>query len=437
MALFPLAVFATNSGGGRSSVSRDQGGDGDSLPMNDTISNLYDYIPTIPQEKDGKTVEEAEKIRDGIVEYLKEHRDELADDPTVKGGYKLIDAAIASIDGDEGIAQTWKPMFKEQALALGVEFESVHNTISLDDGSSFTITDNKKANGDFVDAAVKVNILTWNNTEVGGETVANHNRGVVQDLIKALDSNSSFVSGFTDPLKGVAMALTIAFGAYGLIMLSMEKSVTGEAVTREFIKMVIGLFVIYNFRTIALALISFGTWMLQALQTSLGSMDYQASSVEYALLSSFSNLTETSLLSSLAESVFTGAVNLIKDAATGATQGLSEIMGSFGNGIIQVASSLAVYSVAIELAVRYAVTPIAIADLYSEKFRSSGIAWLKKLLACVITGTIMYLIIYITDVFKNVLGANFSVITNTAINLTMIGMLFRARQIANEVVGAH
>ena len=132
-----------------------------------------------------------------------------------------------------------------------------------------------------------------------------------------------------------------------------------------------------------------------------------------------------------------GIGNVTSGLASMFGQGFDTLTGMLGNGIVQLASSLAVYSVAIEIGVRYAFTPIAIADLYSEKFRSSGMQWLKKLLACALTGAVMYVVIYSADIFKNAVGATFSVITNTAINLTMIGMLFRARQIANDIVGVH
>ena len=62
---------------------------------------------------------------------------------------------------------------------------------------------------------------------------------------------------------------------------------------------------------------------------------------------------------------------------------------------------------------------------------------LKKLFAVSMQGAVIFLIIYVTDIFKDSLGASFSVITNTAINLTMIGMFAKSRQIANDIIGVH
>ena len=125
------------------------------------------------------------------------------------------------------------------------------------------------------------------------------------------------------------------------------------------------------------------------------------------------------------------------DAASSLSGIFGSITGLFGNGIVQIASSLVIYAVVIELVVRYLFTPLAIADLYSEKWRSNGWMWLKKLFAVSMQGAVIFLIIYVTDIFKDGLGASFSVITNTAINLTMIGMFAKSRQIANDIIGVH
>lgn len=81
-------------------------------------------------------------------------------------------------------------------------------------------------------------------------------------------------------------------------------------------------------------------------------------------------------------------------------------------------------------------TPIAIADLYSERFRSNGWMWLKKLFAVSMQGAVIFMIIYSVDVLKNAIDTA-SIITNTAINLTMIGMFAKSRQIANDIIGVH
>ena len=177
--------------------------------------------------------------------------------------------------------------------------------------------------------------------------------------------------------------------------------------------------------------------MIEKLQLSFTNTSY-ADSMEYALVNSFiQTIEENNPITEIKSSFATGVGNLAQGLLNQFGNIFNSFSGFIGNGIIQLASSLAIYSVAIEIGVRYVFTPIAIADLYSEKFRSNGVMWLKKLLACVLTGAVIYMIIFVTDAFKDSVGATFSVITNMAINLTMIGMLFRARQIANDIVGCH
>ena len=380
----------------------------------------------------GEVDETAKESCEEVLERIKESTEKLENNPTVRGGYDVIDD-ICTFGGHdiEGIDLTfqsiWKAEFREVAQSMGIEFGDLIPAVT---GGTQEIND------EIQDAAIKVNILTWNNSTVGGEQVQTVNSGAIQDMIDGIEKSGIFTD-FMTPLAAIGIALVVAFGGSSLITLSMERSVTSEAVTREFIKIIIGVFIIYNFRTIALAVMGFGSWVIQTLQVSFSNTDY-AETVEYALVQSFANVMEEH---NPITNILTDASMGIGNIATGIAQQFGNIFNSFsgfiGNGIIQLASSLAIYSVAIEIGVRYVFTPIAIADLYSEKFRSNGVMWLKKLLACVLTGAVIYMIIFVTDAFKDSVGATFSVITNMAINLTMIGMLFRARQIANDIVGCH
>lgn len=415
------------------------------LPLNvyaddssDMLDSYYEQaLAACDQQRARDTQEsddEAIEISRAIVTYMKDTAD-MSKDPTVEGGYNIIDAAIKEAEGDSNLAPYWKKKFKEKAQSLGVEFSSIITTVT--DGT-YTTTIEGDAEADWKDSAIKINILTWNNNKVDGNTVASFESGAIQELLNQFDSNDTFLQKFTKPIAGVAVALIVTFGAISLINLSMERSVTNEAVIREFTKIIIGVWIVYNYRVIAYSIIAFGSWILQNLQSSLGGRDSQAASMEYALITSFiETIQEHNPITEISSDMFAGIANAFSDLWDKAGEFFSSITSLFGNGIVQLASSLAVYSVAIEIGVRYALTPIAIADLYSEKFRSNGIVWLKKLLACALTGVVIFLVIFTTDAFKNVVGASFSLITNTAINLTMIGMLFRARQIANDIVGTH
>ena len=368
-------------------------------------------------EEDKTAIEQCQEM----IKELRGMRDSIEANPTIRGGYDIIDEI--KINGDFG--SLWKSNFREEAQSLGIEFGDL---TGRDDG--------QKMNDEIQDSAVKVNILTWNNNTVGGEQVQTVNSGAIQDMIDGIEK-SGILTNFMTPLAAIGIALVIAFGGASLINLSMERSVTNEAVTREFIKIVIGVFIIYNCRTFALAIISAGSWVIEKLQLSFTNTSY-ADSMEYALVNSFiQTIEENNPITEIKSSFATGVGNLAQGLLNQFGNIFNSFSGFIGNGIIQLASSLAIYSVAIEIGVRYVFTPIAIADLYSEKFRSNGVMWLKKLLACVLTGAVIYMIIFVTDAFKDSVGATFSVITNMAINLTMIGMLFRARQIANDIVGCH
>ena len=62
--------------------------------------------------------------------------------------------------------------------------------------------------------------------------------------------------------------------------------------------------------------------------------------------------------------------------------------------------------------------------------------YLKKLFACSMQGAVIFMIIYAVNALKMSL-ATFDPITLTAINLTMIGMFAKSRQIANDAIGVH
>ncbi len=401
------------------------------------IERSLEIAKKVGQYKDDGTVDQdAEKARNAVLSYLESHLDELGDDPTVQGGYEIIDKAVREAGLDVNVARAWKPYFKQEAMALGVSFESVHTTIyDPDTGAVVTYTNQEKRKSEIENAALKVNLLTWDNAvDSQGNSIADINRGVLAKLLERFD-NGSFATQFTKPLCALAMAITIAFGCMNLVTLTTERNVGSDTLTREFIKVILGVWFIYNFRFFALWTINVGTMLLSKLQLSGG--DFNAASAQYALVKSFTSLLQADNILNVSASMFTGIWNGIKDFGTQMSEGIGAVSGFLGNGIIQLASSLVVYAVAIEIGVRYALTPIAIADLYSERFRSAGWMWLKKLLACAMQGAVLYLIIFVTNELKSSIGATFSVITNTAINLTMIGMYAKSRQIANDIIGVH
>ena len=113
-----------------------------------------------------------------------------------------------------------------------------------------------------------------------------------------------------------------------------------------------------------------------------------------------------------------------------------------GSAIISFIISLTVYAVAINIGVRFVFTPLAVADLFSERFRSTGTRWLKSLAAAALQGVIIYVIVIVGTQLREILESGaaipgFSPVTSCIVNLTMIGLFAKSGSIANEVIGAH
>ena len=112
----------------------------------------------------------------------------------------------------------------------------------------------------------------------------------------------------------------------------------------------------------------------------------------------------------------TGWANITAGAAASLSNTFGPLTGLIGSGIIQLASSLVVYAVAAEIGI--------------------GWMWLKKLFACSMQGAVIFMIIFVINIIKQSVDT-FDPITNTAINLTMIGMFAKSRAVANDIVGVH
>lgn len=398
---------------------------------------LLSVSSTIPQPDDSGTEDtDAIEKRDKIIAYLRTHLDEAEEDATVQGGYAIIDAAIRDAELNTTVATVWKNYFKEEAMALGIDFDSVKYTaIDPDTGLSTTITTGAKKS-DVEKAAEKVNILTWNTkTDSQGNSISRINRGMISEILDAFDVQGSLMTGFTKPIQALAIALAITFGCSQLLVMVTDRNLSSEALQREFIKLLFGVWFIYNYKFFTLILIRIGTLVVSSVQLAIG--NHGASSVQYTIVKAFNTMLTNSTITQIEYNWFTNTGASIMNIGSSLSGTFGSLTSLFGNGIVQLASSLVVYAVAIEIAVRYVFTPLAIADLYSERFRSNGWMWLKKLFACAVQGAVIYMIIFATDIFKDSLNASFSVITNTAINLTMIGMFAKSRQIANDIIGVH
>ncbi|MEI3179396.1 MAG: hypothetical protein V8S93_02135 [Lachnospiraceae bacterium] len=401
-------------------------------------NNQLDSMITQIKEAPNQTEEEAKAKCIRVGELLKEKMDADAfqDDPTVEGGYKIIDEILkdSQVNLGDGVELSWKKYFKQEAMALGVNFDSAYATITDESGTEVgSYKDTSAGNSDAEAAGIKTNILTWNKTtDQNGNALSKANQGMVSKLLTSVSEN---MKDFSDNIRAFAIALAITFGAVGMMNMIQDKNASNEALSREFIKLMIGVWFIYNYKFFALLIIRAGTLLLEGVMTGVHGSSGNA--VEYAITKSFLTVCGSGNVTEITSKWYAGIGAALSDAASSLSGIFGSITGLFGNGIVQIASSLVIYAVVIELVVRYLFTPLAIADLYSEKWRSNGWMWLKKLFAVSMQGAVIFLIIYVTDIFKDGLGASFSVITNTAINLTMIGMFAKSRQIANDIIGVH
>lgn len=407
------------------------------------VSESYDkqiegYKKDIEEIMDKVSDEDTKKKYEEIVNYLFDNstKEKFMGDSaeyTIKAGYKTIEEAIGKAHSSMGwwerltdnnitvLTNVWKSQFRREAEAFGIEYG---NTFNNQGGTSEEIEN----------ASIKVNLLTWNRDKKNdGTSINTLEQGVIYKFLNSLES----YSGFTGWVRAIAIALTITFGCATLMTLTMDRNASTEALQREFAKILFGVWFIMNYKFFALLIIRLGTLVTENVLIT----DFSSAKGKYVYLTlcqSFSEIVQASPnISGLGVLYAQGMGSYVGSGIGNAVSNFASSISNYvGGGLTQLASSLTVYAVAIEIGVRYLFTPIAIADLYSEKFRSNGWMYLKKLFAVSMQGAVIFMIIYCVDVLKNAIDTG-SVITNTAINLTMIGMFVKSRQIANDIIGVH
>ena len=345
---------------------------------------------------------------------------------TIRGGYAIIEEMQSELFADyptviTDLGSLWKRRFREIAEQSGVEM----GTTGWLTGESHE----KEAN-ELEEASVKVNILTWDNQD-GLEA---KNQGVIMEMLKGFDNTTKFTAW----IRGIAIALAITFGCTTMLSMTQDRQMTTEALQREFIKLLFGIWLIMNFKFFALLIIRVGTLVVeQAMVLPADLSGTREDQVVNALWQGLAEIAEENPQgTALHANIMTGLQNIGAGIEASLSNAFGSLTGLIGSGIVQLASSLVIYAVAAEIGIRYIFTPIAIADLYSEKFRSNGWMWLKKLFACSMQGAVIFMIIFVINIIKESINT-FDPITNTAINLTMIGMFAKSRSVANDIVGVH
>lgn len=305
-------------------------------------------------------------------------------------------------------------------------------------------------------ATSKLNILWWEGDDTGV------NRSAMHVMLNKLLTQGGAAYKVMSVCTAMGAMMCLVFGIGDILEKATEKSVSTEALWRAFLKMCLGIWIIYNCLYIASAIIYIGgNVVLRYIMTGDGgTIDSAPYKLRLAIWQSVLAAEQQGGIASLKSTMASGGYGIIKQAlqaagsaVAGAVSGAYATISHFGplkmlvdvfNGSawIQMATSFTIYAVAIEMGIRFVFTPIAVADMFSEKLRSSGIRWLKNLAACALQGTVIYVVIVVGTNLREILetGAampGFSPVTSTIVNLTMIGFFAKSRGFAQEAFGLH
>ena len=305
-------------------------------------------------------------------------------------------------------------------------------------------------------ATSKLNILWWEGDDTGV------NRSAMHVMINKLLTQGGAAYKVMSVCTAMGAMMCLVFGIGDILEKATEKSVSTEALWRAFLKLCLGIWIIYNCLYIASAIIYIGgNVVLRYIMTGDGgTIDSAPYKLRLAIWQSVLAAEQQGGIASLKSTMASGGYGIIKQAlqaagsaVAGAVSGAYATISHFGplkalvdvfNGSawIQMATSFTIYAVAIEMGIRFVFTPIAVADMFSEKLRSSGIRWLKNLAACALQGTVIYVVIIVGTNLREILETGtampgFSPVTSTIVNLTMIGFFAKSRGFAQEAFGLH
>lgn len=407
------------------------------MSLDEYDDTMYDSAKQLIEE------EVDEDIRDTELEILEAIHTEATSQggslKTQQEGVKLI----KKVTKDKSLwAAQWIAAFQKACDQYGVSSSELS-------GADAAADDN---------AVNKLHILQWD------EDPSGVNRSAMKLMIDRIMANTALTN-----VMGICMAfaasLCIAFGIGDILQQATEKSASTEALWRSFLKMCCGLFIIYNCLYIAAVIIYVGDVILTTAlnaTTGAGAADTEAYRTHMALWLSVTSIEKSGGFSLLAKTAgsgnagvfstaFNAAIASIGNAVPGILAGISASLGGpilslitkiAGSAIISFVISLTVYAVAIDIGVRFVFTPLAVADLFSERFRSTGIRWLKSLAAAALQGVIIYVIVIVGTQLREILESGalipgFSPVTSCIVNLTMIGLFVKSGNIAREVIGTH
>lgn len=395
----------------------------DAIKNDDTYQQL---------NSDGSDNTDSITLRDDLVDELESELSGIdsstdKDKLTIAEGTAIIDRVCKSVGNvPSTFSQKWKTHFIDTAGQIGIPNNKFRNS------SADHLNEIK-------DSAKKIKLLQWEG--------ADYTNGAMKTLLTALDSKTK---GFTDILVGYGLTMCMTFSCLTLSELVADRKFSQEAFGTTMLKMFLGLWIIYNYKAFIGLVVYWGGHMIEKFAANLTASDYTYALLKNTLASSLgqtiielapisdansSIMTNIAVFGNYATKVIAGGIAMVGDATP--INKIGDIIGNFlGSGIIQLVSSFTIYSIIIEIMVRATFTPIAIADMYNDTLRSSAIRYLKKIAALALTGVVMYVILFAAGELKDQLPA-WDSMALTAINFTMLGLLARARSIAEDIMGAH
>lgn len=396
-----------------------------------TVSGYDDYMAKKAKEaiQDLSNKSAEEKLIDALKEKLSDESLNTVDD-----GNKIIN----EIAKDQSInASVWKSLFSKACETYNVPKDKKEVTADV---SALN------------DATNKLHILWWDGDNGGTNTSA------MKLMIEKLLDPSSPAYTVMSMCTALGATLCLVFSVMNIMEKATERSVSTEALWRSFLQMCLGVWIIYNCLYIASAIIYIGGNVILkgVIQTAKSTSENGAAmkmriAMWETVLAAANDNGITGLKGSVASGAWGVVTQFLKSMSTaaltvyGITTGWTFLLkfinfvgGSFINGII----SLTVYAIAIETCIRFVFTPIAVGDMFSEKFRSTGVRWLKSLAACALQGTIVYVTVLIGTNLRDILESGaaipgFSPVTSGLVNFTMIGFFVKSKSMANEIVGMH
>ena len=345
--------------------------------------------------------------------------------------------------------QEWANQFAKEVAVYGYSahnYEITYSYVGTNDDGSFEqsgITEGSdSADSDVnktLNSSGEIQKLRWDKKD-------SKSKINVSDFLSKFETAFGTVSVL---LQSIAAALVIAFGCSNLLRMSSDRMVSSDAITREFVKIIFGLWFIFNYRYFTILVLRVGTFFTESfldITNQTNNIEKNtAYTMRYCLWKALYNMMENGKADTWFKgisSAATGVLGFVMDKETLGDKigdAISQLFGgiagfTLGGTIVNLAVNWVAFAVLIELGVRYVFTPIAIADLYNDGYRSNGARWLKKMCACALTGGLVFLTIYGCNILKSML-TGLHPIQDTAINLTMCGSFVKMRQIADEIIG--